>query len=384
MKILKNCKIINDGNGNIFKNKDILIENGIIKRIDENIDDIKAMDIIDCKDYHILPGFIDSLNIWGCEGPGWRDTDTSELSDPLTPELNIIYSFDPDNMHFQRVFEYGVTSVGLSPSTGNILGGQSSVVKTFGNHVYKMLVKEKINIIGSVSNKTKEYGKRNIKPMTKMGSFSLLEENLYKTKDYSVNKENYNEKYESLLNIINGEKPLFLNCNTTGEMDSVERLLNKFPDINLVFTGGYGINKNTGSIFNRNWKLILGDLTNGMNPYNSELDFEAIEYHLNNGIDIAISSGGDYTASGKESLLWNGILYYKNGIDSNTVIKMLTSIPARILNVDNKIGSIEEGKDADIVIWTDNPIESFKSKIVSTIVNGEDILNVRRGNTCWS
>ena len=157
MKLLKNCRIINDGKGNILTNKDIKIKNGKIEKIDNKIEDKGIEDIVDCKDYYILPGFIDSLNVWGCEGPGWKDTDIKESSDPITPELNIIYSFDPDNMYFQRVFEYGVTSVGLSPSTENVLSGQGAVVKTFGNHVYRMLVKESTNIIGSVSNKTKEY-----------------------------------------------------------------------------------------------------------------------------------------------------------------------------------------------------------------------------------
>lgn len=88
-------------------------------------------------------------------------------------------------------------------------------------------------------------------------------------------------------------------------------------------------------------------------------------------------------SSGKESLLWNAILCHKNGIDSEQVLKMTTSIPAKILGIDDKVGSIEVGKDADIVIWSNNPIETYAAKVEATFINGKNILNARRVDSCW-
>jgi imidazolonepropionase-like amidohydrolase len=82
-------------------------------------------------------------------------------------------------------------------------------------------------------------------------------------------------------------------------------------------------------------------------------------------------------------LLWNAILAHKYGLDSEEVLKMITSIPAKILKVDDKIGTLEEGKEADLSIWTDNPIKRYDAKIEKVYLNGEDILKARRDKSCW-
>jgi imidazolonepropionase-like amidohydrolase len=376
---------VHDGKGNIFEDIDILIEGKSIKEIGTSIRVPDDTEIYEAKDKIIFPGFIDSLNIWGCKGPGWGDDDLGEHSDPVTPDMNVVYSFDQDNMMFQRVFEYGVTSAGITPSTSNVLGGQAAVFKTYGKHPYEMLVKERVAMVSSITAETKKvYGERNTCPMTKMGAISLLRSAIIKAIEYEKKgKKEYNSKSEALLKVINREIPLFINCNTKSEMDAIELALKDLP-INIVFTGAFGVNEKTGSILKDNISLIIGDLSNAMSYINRDVDFEGINKLMEKGIDIAISSCGDNMASGKESLLWNAILCYKYGLNDEDVLKMITSIPARILGVDDRIGSIEVGKDADIVIWTDNPIKTYSAKIEATFIHGENILNSRRDNTCWS
>ena len=88
-------------------------------------------------------------------------------------------------------------------------------------------------------------------------------------------------------------------------------------------------------------------------------------------------------SSGKETLLWNAIMFYKNGLASEKVLKMITYNPAKILGVDDKVGSIEVGKDADIVVWSNNPIETYNSRAEAVFINGENIIDVWRKGTCW-
>lgn len=377
--------ILHDGKGNILNGADILIEGSIIKNIGHDLKVPASAEIIDAKDKVILPGFIDSLNVWGCMGPGWGDNDLKEHSNPITPAMDVVYSFDQDNMMFQRVFEYGVTSAGITPSTENVIGGNAAVFKTYGDHPYKMLVKDKVAMISSITSETKKiYGAKNLTPMTKMGAFSLLIEALRKAVEYKKPKEDkeYNANCEALQKVLNKEIPLFINCATKSEMDAVEIALKDF-DIDIVFTGAFGIHKDITKILNRKASIILGDLTSAMSYKNSKVDFSTIKQLIKDGMDIAISSCGDDIASGKESLLWNAILYYKNGIDSEDVLKMITSIPSKMLGVDNRIGSIEIGKDADLSIWSDNPIEKYTGKVEAVYINGENILNSRRVASCW-
>jgi imidazolonepropionase-like amidohydrolase len=374
---------IHDGKGNILKEYDLLISNGKIEKIDVDIK-IKNQDteIIDAKGKEIFPGFIESLNVWGAIGPGWKDDDLKEVSNPVTPELNVKYSFDHDSMNFQRVFEYGVTAAGITPTTSNVIGGQSSVYKTFGSHPYKMIVKEDNAMIASVTSASKKiYGPRKTKPMTKMGAFSLLREALIKAEKYDGSK-GYDAKNEAMKKVLGKEMPLFINVNTKAEIDAVELALREF-DIDIVYTGAFGIDKEAGKVLEKKNKVILGDLTNAMSYVNKEVDFDSIKELLDKDIEIAISSCGDLNASGKESLLWNAILAHKYGLDSEEVLKMITSIPAKILKVDDKIGTLEEGKEADLSIWTDNPIKRYDAKIEKVYLNGEDILKARRDKSCW-
>ncbi len=375
---------VHDGTGKILENTDILIEGKIIKKIDKSIEVSSDVEIFDARGKVVFPGFIESLNIWGCKGPGWGDDDLKEASDPITPEMNVVYSFDQDSMLFQRVFEYGVTSAGITPSTSNVLGGYAAVFKTYGEHPYEMLVKEKVGMVSSITPETKKvYGSRNTCPMTRMGAFSLLKEAITKALSYKKDEnKDYDSKSDALQKLINREIPLLINCNTKSEMDAIELALKDFP-IDIVFTGAFGINENTGKIIKNKFSVILGDLTSAMSSVNSNVDFEGIKKLIENGVDIAISSCGDNGSSGKESLLWNAILCYKYGLKSDDVLRMITSIPAKILGVDNRIGSIEVDKDADIVIWTGNPIETYNARVEATFINGENILNSRRVESCW-
>ncbi|MGF7057781.1 amidohydrolase family protein [Brassicibacter mesophilus] len=377
--------IVHDGKGNVSNDTDILVKDGRIIEIGHGIDVLDSTKVFDAKDKVVFPGFIDSLNVWGAKGPGWKDDDLSELSDPVTPQMNVVYSFDQDSMLFQRVFEYGVTSAGIMPSTSNVLGGYGAVFKTYGKHPYEMLVKEKIGMVASITSSTKKtYGSRNVCPMTKMGAIALLKEAIIKAIQYKKNENReYDSKSEALQDIINGKAPLLINCNTRSEMDAVELVLKDLP-VNIVFTGAFGVNNKIGEISKKEISVILGDLTNSLTSLNKYVDIESVKDLIKCGVDVAISSCGDNVASGKESLLWNAILYHKYGLESEDVLRMITSAPAKLLGVDNRIGSIEVGKDADIVIWTDNPIESYSARVEATFINGENILNSRRENSCWS
>jgi len=104
---------------------------------------------------------------------------------------------------------------------------------------------------------------------------------------------------------------------------------------------------------------------------------------LENGAVIACSSCGDHSASGKESLLWNGIQWYKHGIDANQVLKAMTSTPAKLLGVEQWTGSLAEGKNADLVVWSDNPIRSYRAQLKAVYIKGENLLEKERYSSCW-
>lgn len=371
MVLIKNGTV-HDGKGQVYQS-DILIKEGKIAEIGRNLEGRKG-EVYDAGGKLVLPGFIDSLNLWACLGK--IEQDLSEHSDPVSPHLDVVYSFDPESMLKQNVYEYGITAAGITPSTMNVLGGQAAVFKTYGTHPDAMLVRAGAAMIASVSAGTKKvYGARNLAPMTKMGAFALLRQALAKAARPQKEDGEYDAKSEALKKVLDREMPLFVNCNTKAEMAALELALKEY-ELEIVFTGAYGADEQT----RRN--LILGDLTQAISGNNQHVDFAALAGLMEAGIEIAISSCGDVTASGKECLLWNAILWHKRGFSAADVLKMITAVPARLLGVEDRIGSIEKGKDADIVVWSANPIETYSAVPEAAFISGENVLAGRNEGCC--
>lgn len=378
MYLVKNAEV-HVGNGTVYKNCDVLIENDKIKEVGQGLCSEEKTEIIDASGCVVLPGFIDTMNSWGAKGPSWEDDDMSEITDPVNPHLNSVYAFDHDAMNFQEVYQYGVTAFGLAPSVNTVVGGRISVFKTYGDGPYEMLVKEDVGVIASVSSAVKEtFRRENRAPSTKMGIFALLRQELTKALNYRA-QDGYSAKYEVLKQVLTGQMPFFVNCTKKMDIDSVLRLNREF-NLDVILTGAYSLSTSPSHSFS---KIVLGNLTGGMLPETYEVGAEAVQRSMSEGSVIAISSCGDHDAGGKESLLWNAILYYQRGLDAEDVLKMITWNPARILGVEDRIGSIEKGKDADIVVWSHNPILTFKARPLHCFVSGRALSTVKRRTSCW-
>lgn len=380
MLLIKNgC--IHDGLGNVFENTDIIIESGIIKDIGKSLRCPNAI-VKDASGKDIFPGFIDTINSYGCVIGS--QSDCAELTNPINPQMNIVYAFDQDGMNFQELYRCGITSSGISPLPTNVIAGQTAVFKTFGKSPYKMLVKEKAAMIASItSDVNKVFGVMHQSPMTKMATIALLIDTLKKASTY--NKANgYDPVSESLVPVIEGNIPLFINCVTKAEMEAVLITLEPFNNIKIVITGAYDLTKDDAIVHNKNISYIMGDLISSMNnPSISNVKYSDIIELMKNGTQIAIGSYGNSYTSSKYSLLWNAITWYKNGLNAEEVLMRITSVPAKLLGVNDKIGSIEIGKHADLSIWTANPIKSYTASIDAVYIEGENMLLKERRTSCW-
>ncbi len=376
MILIRNGSIV-VGNGLVLEKTDVLIDGRHIIKVEEAIEPAKDMEVIDAAGCFVLPGFIDTMNSWGARGPGWSDNDLEETTDPVMPHLNAVYAFDHDAMNFQEVYRYGVTSFGFSPGTNSVIGGRSVAFKTYGANPYKMLIRDDVNIAASVSKAAKDKVK---KPNTKMGIFALLKQGLEDAAKYDGKKTDY--KNRALKKVLDREVPLLVNVGSRADIDALNLLLKDF-DINCIPTGCYGLSENTGSAFLRSRMLVLGNINSGYAPDSLETDAVYINQLLDDDFIISISSCGDNGTGGKENLLWNGILYYKRGIREESIIQMMTLNPAKILGIDHLVGSIETGKEADIVVWSENPIISFRARAMNILISGEDVSGFERRVTTW-
>ncbi|WP_040214516.1 amidohydrolase family protein [Clostridium polynesiense] len=355
------------GNGTVLHNADVKIDEGRITDIGENLEGEGT--IIDAEGMNVFPGFIDAMSVWGAFGYSFSEMDFDEKTNPITPDLNVVYAFDASNINYQELCEYGTTTVGVSPSNNNILGGQVAVFKTQVNSPFSMLVKEKVGLKASVTTAPKKtYGSQGTCPMTKMGIFGELDRVFMEAKQYDVEKGR-NEKLEVVKRVLNKEMPLMAAVNTKSELEALGHFLKKY-DIDVVLCNAYKAPECREVVKELNASIILGDQVAATTDYSSA-DMKTLKRMIEEGTLVAISSGCDGSTVGRENLLWNTFYMAQAGMESEDILTLITLNPAKILGVEDKVGSIEVGKDGDITIWKGNPFDSFKASCCYTLINGE-------------
>ncbi|MEG2197943.1 MAG: amidohydrolase family protein [Cellulosilyticaceae bacterium] len=371
MYLIKNG-MLHIGDGRIKECTDILIEGSKIIEIGV---DIKRDDanIIEADNMHVFPGFIDPHSSIGALGMPTRYMDNREATSPITPDMNIRYSIDPDEVNNQEFYKSGITTIGIAPDNSNIIGGQITVFKTPPMKMKERIVKDKAALKCSVAQQVKEeYGGRKQLPMTRMGIFYLLKETLRKAK--SNNQDKLNASDEIILSAFDkGELPVFCAACTKGEITGLLHLL-EYEKISLNIVDAFGFSDCIEEIKQTSANIILGNINNMSQLAKYSMNLSKVKELIQNGNLIAFSNTNGGRSEGREVFIWNGIEVYRAGVDAEEVVKMMCINPAKMLGVDDRIGSIEVGKDADISIFSDHPVCSYKAKVVKSFVNGEVII----------
>lgn len=368
MYLIKNGNV-HIGDGSEAAILDILIEGNKIVNIGESLKSDEAI-IIDAKGYEVFPGFIDPACAIGAVSKPDKFSDNDEISNPITPQLNIKYSMDPDELNAQEFYKSGITSVGLSPTHNNIMGGRIAVFKTAPDRFVNRLVKEKAALKCSVTSDVKRtYGKRNQLPMTKMGIFYLFRDSIRIAR--AKNYDDLEIKDKVILDIFNNNSmQLFVAASTKAEIDGILNLLmSETVKINLVDAFAFG--DSLPEILERGTGIILGNLSMMSQIGKHGIDLKKINDLLANDNLVALTTSNGGYSEGREVFIWNAIEIFKAGINIEQIVKMMCLNPAIMLGVDDRIGSIEIGKDADISIYTNNPIKSYMARVKYSIINGE-------------
>jgi len=354
---------------------DILIKNGKIEKIEKNIQINKETKVIDASDLNIYPGLIDAHCHLGLSehGIGYEGEDTNEKNDIITPHLRAIDGINPLDISFEKALRAGVTCVATGPGSSNVLGGTFVAIKTKGKRIDDMIVKEPIAMKCAFG----ENPKRNYKEkgnMSRMTTAARLREMLLRTKDYMVTKENNNKqlfdmKLEALIPVINKEIPLKAHAHRLDDIFTAIRIAKEF-DVRLTLehcTEAYLASK---EIAKENIPLAVGPSLTFATKYElKNLTFEAPAILSKAGCQVSIIT--DSPVIPQEYLSLCAGLAIKSGMDENEALKAITINPAKHIGIDDKVGSIEVGKDADFIIVEGSIFDIIRNKIRYIIVNGE-------------
>ncbi|MDY2735346.1 amidohydrolase [Intestinibacter sp.] len=375
-----------------MKKSDILIKNKKIIAIKEDVEplisEIKAneitedLEVIDAEGRLVFPGFIDAhthLGLWE-DGMGFEGADGNEETDPITPQLNVIDGINPMDRTFKEAYQGGVTSVCTTPGSANVMGGQAIAIKTFGKRIDKMVIKNPVaSKIAFGENPKSCYGHEDNTPQTRMAIAALLRENLRKAEEYlddlesseeedGGDKPEYDIKLEALIPVLKKEIPLKAHAHRADDMFTAIRIAQEF-DLKLTLdhcTEGHLI---VDELLEENYPLIVGpSLSERSKIELRNLTFETAGILSNAGKDICLMT--DHPVIPLQYLPICAGLAVKYGMKQEKALEAITINPAKVLGIDDRVGCIEVGKDADIVIWDGNPFE-IQSNVLYTIIDGK-------------
>ncbi len=377
--LIKNAEIYTMSESVVLENADILIEGNKIVEIGSISEE--ADNTIDASGKLVFPGFIDAHSHVGIfeDSMGFEGADANEDTDPVTPQLRAIDGINPHDICFSEALSSGVTATAVGPGSANVIGGQFAAIKTYGTRIDNMIIKAPVAMkVAFGENPKRVYKDKNKTPTTRIATAAMLREVLFKTAEYMSKKEKstaksedgpeYNIKFESLIPVLKGEIPLKAHAHRADDIYTAIRIAKEF-NLKLTLehvTDGYLM---LDELKKENYPCIVGPNLAGRTKIElKNLSFKNPGLLSKNGIMVAIMT--DHPVIPIQYLALCAALSVKDGMDKYEALKAITINPAKILGIDDRVGSIEKGKDADIVIMNGHPFDTFSTTYM-VLVDGE-------------
>lgn len=365
--------------GDDIENGAVLIgDDGKIAAVGVDIVAPEGCEIIDACGRLVTPGCVEAHCHIGLdnEGMGWEGHDYNELSDPVTPQMRAIDSINPQDEAFELAIKNGVTSACTGPGSANIVGGTFAAIKLCGKRVDKMLIKEAIAMKCAFGENPKRcYGQGMKKsPVTRMGTAAILRELLFKTRRYIQDKEDgknpaFDMKLEAMIPVIRGELPLKAHAHRADDILTSIRIAKEFG-VKLTLdhcTDGAII---ADELAEEGYPAFVGPTLGGKSKIElRSKSFTTPKTLYDAGVSVSIIT--DAPVIPLQHLPLCAGLAADAGLPADEAWRAITINPATQTGIGDRVGSLEVGKDADIVIWTADPITTVGASAYMTIVDGK-------------
>jgi len=356
------------------KQLDLLLHNGKIKKIAKKIEQTDQMKQVDATGLRIYPGFIDAHSHIGIseEKISGQGDESNENTNPVTPTMRAIDAINPMDSAFHNAIAAGITGVMVGPGSANAIGGQFAFIKTDGRCVDEMVVLAPAAIkIAFGENPMTTYGLNGNIPSTRMGIAALIREELFRAQQYlQTTKEDASETdftLETYRPLFEGKIPLKAHVHRADDIFTAIRIAKEFG-VRLTLdhcTEGHLIAE---EIARSGFPAIVGpSLASRTKKEVSLSDFKTAGILQNAGVCVALTT--DHPVSRIQYLPVCAGLCVKEGMDELGALRAITIDAAKICGVDHRLGSIREGKDADLILCNGNPFE-IKTSVVMTIIGG--------------
>jgi len=363
----------------------VLVEDGKIKAVGADVKVPKGAEVVDASGKVVMPGLVEAhchVGIWE-EKIGWAGSDGNEATDPATPHVRALDGIkaNADEGGLEAALKAGITTCQILPGSANVIGGTGVVVKTAKKPVTDdMVIRDPSGMkIAFGENPRRVYGVDQKKtPSTRMGVAGVLREWLQKTKNYMEKKERFKDepeklpevdlKLEALEKVLTREIPFRAHAHRADDVATAVRIAEEFG-VEMTWEHATEGHRLAEWIADKGIAAVWGPSLMGRPKWEMrELSFDTPKSFHDAGVKFAIQT--DATGQSIAFLPLCAGMAVKHGLPYDEALKSITIIPAELLGVDDRVGSIEEGKDADLRILDGDPLE-LRTKVEMVIIDGE-------------
>ena len=379
-------------NAKIMTMEDAVIDCGYIQIKEDKIIAVGDMnsapqdeEILDLQGKTVYPGFIDAHCHMGMaeEGLDFEGDDLNEMTDPVSPHLRGLDAINPVNKSFPEAVDAGITTVVTGPGSANAISGQFCAIKTYGKRVDKMILREPVAMKFALGeNPKKVYNDKSETPMTRMATAALIREELSKAKRYLEDvqraeedpEENdppeFDAKKEALIPVLKREVKAHIHCHRSDDIFTAVRLAEEFG-LDYVL-----IHCTEGHLIVDELKEIGAPVVNGplmctrSKPELLNASDKTPGVLSKAGLQVAICT--DYNVIPIWMLPITAGYAVREGMDYGEALKAITINPARICGIEDRVGSIKVGKDADLLVYSHDPL-TLAAKPDMVFINGKQV-----------